>query len=615
MHGASSFSRGVLATALALAFLPPPSAFGLGLGAINLRSSLGQPLDAEIELLADPGSDTDTLQLSVGNAADYQAANLLYRPLPSGTRLSVVTKGNGSRWLRVTSREPVNEPFLELLLRANSGTLSVARNYTLLLDPPELTSPPQQVAAAQPVADPEPLAERPAPQRSSVRHARATQPVAHSAPASVDAASMGEYGPVQPGETLSGIAMRVRPAGMSMAQMVASLHAANPSAFIGGDVNLLRAGITLQLPGDTAAARAETPTRLAQAKPQRQPAPLTAEEIDAINPQRTAQLRQQIDILQKQVSELEATLATKTAELGRAAMSPATAAPAAIAPAPAKAPPPAGERLVALAGFNGSAPNAVALPASAKKADSEPGWPVYSTLSVLGLCGLLSVVALQRRRNRAQAMLAGDIPVTYVPKEEEPGDEHEASNPTSQLSSIDLAAARKSMGNTAIDPVDEAKVYLMFGRDREAEQLLREILQKDPSRQEAYMHLLMLYAHRKEYGAFDALARELHDITEGAGPVWQRVSSVGREFDADNPLYAGAARENRVLRKVGAPAAENAEVYEDQQGPSTRLDLARAYEKIGDIDLACAIVNRVIQESKGREQEEAMDLLKRLQAA
>src|SRR5262249_46182395 len=162
------------------------------------------------------------------------------------------------------------------------------------------------------------------------------------------------------------------------------------------------------------------------------------------------------------------------------------------------------------------------------KAESESGWPVYSALTVLGLCSLLSVVALRRRRNRAQAMLAGDIPVTYVPQAEEPADEHEASNPTSQLSSIDLAAARKSIGTQVVDPVAEAKVYLMFGRDREAEQLLREILQKDPTRQEAYLHLLTLYAHRKEYGAFDALARELHDVTDGTGAVWQRVAAAGR---------------------------------------------------------------------------------------
>src|SRR5262249_55621875 len=159
----------------------------------------------------------------------------------------------------------------------------------------------------------------------------------------------------------------------------------------------------------------------------------------------------------------------------------------------------------------------------------------------------------------------------------EPADEHEASNPTSQLSSIDLAAARKSIGTQVVDPVDEAKVYLMFGRDREAEQLLREILQKDPTRQEAYLHLLTLYAHRKEYGACAAWARDLHAVTAGTGAVWQRVAAAGREFDAGNPLYADAAPESKPLRVVEAPVAADAGDGDAQHGPTTRLDLARAY--------------------------------------
>ena len=90
-----------------------------------------------------------------------------------------------------------------------------------------------------------------------------------------------------------------------------------------------------------------------------------------------------------------------------------------------------------------------------------------------------------------------------------------------------------------IDPIAEADVYMAYGRDAQAEEILKEALAKDSSRPAIRVKLLEIFANRKDRKAFEAVATELHAATGGKGPEWEKTVSLGLSIDPQNPLYGG----------------------------------------------------------------------------
>ena len=88
-----------------------------------------------------------------------------------------------------------------------------------------------------------------------------------------------------------------------------------------------------------------------------------------------------------------------------------------------------------------------------------------------------------------------------------------------------------------VDPIAEAEVYMAYGRDAQAEEILKDALAKDPSRQEIRAKLLEIYAGRKNSASFEEVASELYSATDGKGPLWASAAQMGRELDPSNPLY------------------------------------------------------------------------------
>ena len=90
-----------------------------------------------------------------------------------------------------------------------------------------------------------------------------------------------------------------------------------------------------------------------------------------------------------------------------------------------------------------------------------------------------------------------------------------------------------------IDPIAEADVYMAYGRDAQAEEILKEALSKDSSRQAIRVKLLEIYANRKDSRAFESAANELHSATGGRGAEWEKIAALGLSIDPSNPLYGG----------------------------------------------------------------------------
>jgi len=94
-----------------------------------------------------------------------------------------------------------------------------------------------------------------------------------------------------------------------------------------------------------------------------------------------------------------------------------------------------------------------------------------------------------------------------------------------------------------VDPVAEADVYMAYGRDAQAEEILLEAMQKDPNRLAIHVKLLEIYAGRRSLKQFETLASELYALTSGQGPEWDKVAALGAGIDPGNPLYGGAAKD------------------------------------------------------------------------
>ncbi len=106
-----------------------------------------------------------------------------------------------------------------------------------------------------------------------------------------------------------------------------------------------------------------------------------------------------------------------------------------------------------------------------------------------------------------------------------------------------------------VDPVAEADVYMAYGRDAQAEEILVDALKSDPHRLAIHLKLLEIYAARKSAKQFETLASEVYAKTGGVGTEWEKAASMGRAMDPENPLYAGKA-----AAAAEAPAAAAAAV-------------------------------------------------------
>lgn len=93
-----------------------------------------------------------------------------------------------------------------------------------------------------------------------------------------------------------------------------------------------------------------------------------------------------------------------------------------------------------------------------------------------------------------------------------------------------------------VDPVAEADVYLAYGRDLQAEEILKEAIRHNPARVSVHVKLGEIYAKRQDRKALEAVAGDVFRLTQGEGPDWQRIAELGRELDPDNRLYQPGGR-------------------------------------------------------------------------
>lgn len=194
-----------LAVALALGIWTAP-AVALTLGRVVVLSALGEPLNAEIEVLDISNEEAASLAPKPAAPDAYRTSGLEYSPALDSLQISLQRRANGQHFLQLRNSRPINEPYLDLIIEAAWSSGRLVRDYTMLFDPPGLTPRPstQQLAQSRPVAPPvAPAAAEtpalPAPELASVPSPAATaEAPATSAAAATPAASATAPAPAAP---------------------------------------------------------------------------------------------------------------------------------------------------------------------------------------------------------------------------------------------------------------------------------------------------------------------------------------------------------------------------------------------------------------------------------
>ncbi|MBK9020368.1 MAG: FimV family protein [Sulfuritalea sp.] len=253
------FKATVIAAAIAVLPLVTHAA---GLGKITVLSALGQPLKAELEVTASREEAT-SLVAKLAAAEAFRQAGIEYTPILSSLRFSRdIKERGGRRYLEISTDRPLNEPFIDMLVELSWASGRLVREYTFLLDPPDLASkaPPVPVAAPEvrAVAPAVKPTEKAAPVPVEAKAVAESRAPARPAAATAVKPAAGATREVVPGDTLGKIAAQTVPQGVSLDQMLVALFRNNRDAFIGDNMNRLKAGKILSIPDAETASQVST---------------------------------------------------------------------------------------------------------------------------------------------------------------------------------------------------------------------------------------------------------------------------------------------------------------------------------------------------------------------
>lgn len=652
-------------TLLSLLFVLPSAAFALGMGDIRLHSALNQTFNAEIELLSVSADEAESLTVNLASYETFARVGL-DRPAALMFLRFGVEYRDGRHFIKITSTEPIREPFLSFLVEASWRSGRLLREYTVLIDPPGIGEKEPPAVRAPVVA-----ATAPATARVPATTVSGTAATAPGTPADTAATGGLRYGPVKADETLWAIASRMRPnKSVTPQQMMMALLKANPDAFFDSNVNRLKMGYVLRVddpalisamshaeavraisaqnrawqdytrqagavaaerpvvattaqaaravatpeeprlklvaPEGAETAAAGTSTDAAASGELRQELLLAQESAEA-HLRENEELRKRMQELEGQLASMQRLLSLKDSDL--AAMQqqlgeqrqveavpsaregavpaevPVTASPAPAteaAPVDAAAPeekvavtepapvteqpmpvaPVVDEAKPAPAPVTKPARPVVTAPAPVEQPsllDDLLDNPLMLVGAAVVILALLVLAGLYMKRRRSggpgfseSILTAGGT--SLLNSKATPGAPSEESSLFSDLAVSGMNSMQG--GDSEVDPLTEADVYMAYGRYQQAEELLKEALGAHPERHDVKVKLLEVYYSTKDRAAFEPLADEVFNALEGNGPLWGKVLVMGHELCPDNPMFSETPEAGAGL-ELGGPSASS----------------------------------------------------------
>jgi pilus assembly protein FimV len=181
--------------------------------------------------------------------------------------------------------------------------------------------------------------------------------------------------------------------------------------------------------------------------------------------------------------------------------------------------------------------------------------------------GGLAAFGLARRRRRA--LDNGGSPV--APRLGKAGAASAVGAAAADASAAGAAAAAGVSED--VDPLAEAEVYIAYGRDGQAEEILKEALAKNPTREDVQLKLLEVYSARKDKASFSTLASALHKQTGGAGDNWIKAAAMGYALDPGNPMYEAGKDAVAAVSSPGGATDVDLDLGVGDTGTATDITL------------------------------------------
>ena len=218
------------------------------LGDIELNSHLNQSLNAQISVTSTNEGDLDEARIGLASETDFERAGIQRRAVLDQIKFKLVKDTNGNQAIALTTQEPIKEPLLDFILEVTLPNGRLTREYSVMLDPPATTQEPAAAqASAMNVPKESAASGQAAPQQVTVSTTPSpTFRIRHIEPKLTDHG----YGPTMRPNTLWDIAEAMHPdMSASTQQVMLAIVKENPEAFYDNNVNALKAGYFLRIPG------------------------------------------------------------------------------------------------------------------------------------------------------------------------------------------------------------------------------------------------------------------------------------------------------------------------------------------------------------------------------
>lgn len=515
----------MMAFAIIVALTLPRVVAAVSIGEVVSQSRLGEPLFAQIDLMAGSGEhiEDSCLSLIAPDPLEENAASYLTQ-----AHLALKTQG-GRQYVTIRSFAPFNDAFAKLRLQVKcSGASGITKTLTIL---PDLDVPVPQAPIAS--HDAPAVAENTSAPPPSETHGNVPAPIRR------------DMRDTPPGvrERLVGKAMRPVKKRRPLIARASGKRASSAASF------------KLEISGEPI-----DEARIGKLSPKERALLLARQRTLDADDQlvKTMVMQHQLKLLQDALEKVKLQLAeiklansrlSELAAIRASALSPATVHPevpsategtaenhseAANITTPTATPAPPAQPASAVISAKPAARKVVTTQLSLlDEIFARPLFLAGSTVALLGL-GAIGFMLLRRRSIAANVGKNGvmvDSTATVIA---------EPIVPLADEGDITCAATVAEVSleeQDDIDPIAEAELFLSFGREARAEEWLRDALNQDPDNQQIRLKLLSIYAGRKDAKTFFDLALQVKDSGDAA--AWAQTAEMGSTLEPGNPIYCG----------------------------------------------------------------------------